>query len=223
MCSCRLECPGLRTPTHSAFANGRDVFGTLWENGTFSVWDLQTRIKPGPKNVMAPSPLHSGSITAEKGVWRQLILNLPNAETVEIVALGTSVALPHMDMIVSFSSTGAIDQKVFKMPSANGRLIQAADSIVWQHPNGELFASMFLKKVVFHSTLRVCLQSKGNTILCALLQDSPSSALRYCILKSILARYSSVWRIPASCMLLAMAHMLASLGVSLLSASRRHS
>ncbi|EIN06431.1 IkappaB kinase complex IKAP component [Punctularia strigosozonata HHB-11173 SS5] len=140
MCAYRLELPpNCRAPAHSAFALSHDVFGTLWEDGSVSIWDLHTRIGPGRQKVMEPSLLHTGSIDLDAN-WRQLVLQLPGPDVAKIVALGTTMTEPQSDVIVVFDSATPSNQAIIRMIHINGRLVQTSPRIVWQHPEGELYA-----------------------------------------------------------------------------------
>jgi hypothetical protein len=56
----KLALLSTRTPLHASFSSTNDTVAFLWESGLVQVWDLQTRLGPGPGKIMNPTKVGEG-------------------------------------------------------------------------------------------------------------------------------------------------------------------
>ncbi|KAF8661467.1 hypothetical protein AX16_001304 [Volvariella volvacea WC 439] len=149
-----------RMPIHSAFSNLDELLVVLWESGEFAVFDLETRLGPGPGKVMNPQWKWGGNLWEvlsaegdEVFLPRQVVVldGWTDGWQQDVVILGMGkegdvvlVVAPD-DKIDMFRKPGE-EKKNLQLksrgnaPGRNGRLVQAnAGVIAWQGSSGELF------------------------------------------------------------------------------------
>ncbi|KAF4620926.1 hypothetical protein D9613_000930 [Agrocybe pediades] len=128
--------PAAPTPAYVSFSPENDAMGVIWEHGYVEIWELKTRLLPGPGKIMDPSKVWSGVLGTKKHVrWRQLSLKFDGTYT--ITALGTTMGDQH-DTVSVFNVKDA-SENLFALPFQNCRLLVGAVEDIYQGPDGAVF------------------------------------------------------------------------------------
>ncbi|KAF7289209.1 polymerase II transcription elongation factor [Mycena indigotica] len=122
-----------RTPVHVTLGPLDETLALLWESGEIELWELQTRITPGPGKIM--SPIRKFSSTAA-GRQRQIVIpQWPG--TVLLLGSGRQ----GHDLVTVVRTIEGEPLTIVEMPTSSGRLIPCTteiDSVIWQAGGGEL-------------------------------------------------------------------------------------
>ncbi|KDR75591.1 hypothetical protein GALMADRAFT_1330461 [Galerina marginata CBS 339.88] len=136
--SLRSLTPPASTPIYITFSPENDAMGVLWEHGYVEIWDLKTRLSPGPSKIMDPSKLWAGGLGERTDVrWRQLAVNLDGSYTV--TALGADPVTGKDTVSVFNIKDGPTAETVFQLPRQNCRLVNGTVANTYQGPDGEIF------------------------------------------------------------------------------------
>jgi len=141
--------PSAPTPTHVTFSPENDAMGVLWEHGYIELWELNTRLVPGPGKIMNPSKVWSCVVGDKKSVrWRQLSIKFDG--TYIITALGTGLR-DQYDTISTLSVKDG-NENLFQLPFQNCRLLNGAVDNIYQGPDGAIFQC---KSFLVHSNCQL--------------------------------------------------------------------
>ncbi|KAJ7630747.1 pol II transcription elongation factor [Roridomyces roridus] len=159
MSSCELVVPAgahyTRTPIHASLSPLADTLALLWETGHLELWDLHTRLVPGPGKAMDPSQVLSRSLGTDGACYRQVLVSQSGA----IHLLG-STANGH-DVVTTVCKDDVSSQTA-EMPSQNGRLVMVDGAlVVWQTSAGQLFEVHASSVTEICSFPEFCLQAQG--------------------------------------------------------------
>ncbi|CAK5281923.1 unnamed protein product [Mycena citricolor] len=120
-----------RIPVHLSLSPENETLAVLWESGYLELWDLNTRIAPGPSKIMDPAQIFAESVGRADIPSRQVIVSSDR-----VFILGSRAGC---DVVTSLV-IGKSDVTTSDMQSANGRLVPCASSApVWQSSTGQLF------------------------------------------------------------------------------------
>ncbi|KAK7057777.1 polymerase II transcription elongation factor [Favolaschia claudopus] len=127
--------PTSSPPVHMSFSPSSDTLAVLWESGYLEVWDLKTRLTPGPGKIMDPFRTFAGIVGSDRIRQRQVVCP-PDTDVLHL--LGSS---QDDEEVVSIVRLGDAQQCTeVSMPSRRGRLIQNASTTpVWQNAVGHIF------------------------------------------------------------------------------------
>ncbi|KAF7290054.1 polymerase II transcription elongation factor [Mycena chlorophos] len=124
-------------PVHLALSPLNETLALLWEDGHLELWDLHTRIKPGPGKIMDPTSVFSADVG---GCHRQVVFP-PRSDTVYLLGPGRHGHDRDVVTVVPTSDAKA-GPRTIELPATNGRLIpyaRDAESVIWQARDGGLF------------------------------------------------------------------------------------
>ena len=134
MSSFQLVLPSTRTPLHASFSSTNDTVAILWESGLVQVWDLQTRLGPGPGKIMDPAKVGEGVVSV--GLARRVGVSaiIHGKVTLAILGSGENDVLTYAE-----AGGGRFDVKnEVRLPGGGGTLPDAAVD-VWQNSVGQVF------------------------------------------------------------------------------------
>jgi elongator complex protein 1 len=137
MSSFKLVLPSIRTPLHASFSSTNDTIAFLWENGLVRVWDLQTRLGPGPGKVMNPVKVGEGTVSV--GLAKRVSVSAVVDRKVTLAILGSreNDALTYAEV-----GNGTFEPKnEVDLPGLGGTIPDAAIDI-WQGPTGQVFRGL---------------------------------------------------------------------------------
>ncbi|KAJ7744686.1 pol II transcription elongation factor [Mycena metata] len=122
-------------PVHTSLSPTTETLALLWESGYLELWELGTRLTPGPGKIMQPVRTFAG--VAAEGLQRQVVFSTAR-ETVHL--LGSTVEGQDVITVVRIGE-GKVENSIsVKLPLLNGRLVPSEGrSVVWQAPSGKLF------------------------------------------------------------------------------------
>ncbi|KAJ7072902.1 pol II transcription elongation factor [Mycena amicta] len=123
-----------RTPVHMTLSSVTETLALLWESGHIELWDLRTRITPGPSKIMDPTRGFSGEAG---GRHRQIVIP-PRPGTVYLLSSGRH----GHDLITVVPTVEGEPTKTIELPASNGRLTpysKRSESVIWQASVGGLF------------------------------------------------------------------------------------
>jgi elongator complex protein 1 len=137
MSSLKLILPSARAPVHTSFSTTNDTVAFLWEIGLVQVWDLQTRLGPGPGEIMSPTKLGQGSVPV--GLARRVSVSAVVDGKVTLAILGS-----RENNVLTYVEVG---DGVFEIKSEValhgwGGTIQDAAIDIWQDPMGQVYRGM---------------------------------------------------------------------------------
>ena len=153
MSSFKLVLPSTRAPLHASFSSTNDTVAFLWESGLVQVWDLQTRLGPGPGKVMNPTKVGEGS--ASIGLARRVSVSAVADGKVRLAILGSR----ENDVLVYAEvGGGEFEVKNEVELSGGGGTIPDAAVDTWQDPAGQVFegssASVSLSRLLTQAISR---------------------------------------------------------------------
>jgi elongator complex protein 1 len=140
-------------PIHASLCSSQDVIVILWEQGRIELWDLHTRLGPGPGKVMDPEMLWEYHLEdARGGRLRQIgILTTepgdPNEVLWRVTVLGSSEDGRDILAILDSKPGRKPQTRWIPLPKKHhGRLSTSNGVVCWQACDGELYDSMFLPR-----------------------------------------------------------------------------
>jgi len=149
MSSFKLALPLVRTPLHASFSSTNDTVAFLWESGLVQVWNLQTRLGPGPGKVMNPMKVGEGSVSV--GLARRVGVSAVVGGKVTIAILGS-----RENDVLTYAQIG---DGIFEVKNevnlpARGGMISDAVADVWQDSAGQVFRGLSRAMLIRYSLTR---------------------------------------------------------------------
>ena len=138
MSSFKLVLPPARAPLHASFSSINDTVAFLWENGQVQVWDLQTRLGPGPGKIMNPIKVGEGAVSV--GLARRVCISAIVNERVTLSVLGSR----ENDVLTCVEVGGNTFEikNTVDLPGRGGIITDVAADI-WQDSMGQFFRGLF--------------------------------------------------------------------------------
>jgi hypothetical protein len=145
-----------QVPVYATFCPEDDTLGILWEQGYVELWDLRTRLLPGPGKIMDPSKLWAGNVEQGHDIrWRQLGVKLNDSteRAYTVTILGTR-PLDSKDTLATVNIQGGTStaSSSIQLPYRNCRLLTGSVADTYQGPDGEIFTC---KEFYYFWTLRI--------------------------------------------------------------------
>lgn len=143
MSSFKLVLPSARAPVHASFSMTNDTIAFLWESGLVQVWNLQTRLGPGPEKIMNPIKLGEGSVPI--GLARRVSVSAVVDGKVTLAILGSSKnnILTHVEV-----GNDLFEHKSQVYLHGWGGIIPDAAIDIWQDSMGQVFRGMLAPSFV---------------------------------------------------------------------------
>lgn len=163
-------------PIYVAFSSQNDAMGVLWEHGYVELWDLKTRLLPGPGKIMDPSKLWSGVISEKLNIrWRQLTVKFEGSYT--IIVLGTGPG-SQKDVVstVTVTDDSTTAKTTVSLPHRNCRLPFGAVINTYLGLDGNIFSCEYAITTSFGKELSIDEQIRMRRKFLSLWRASPSSA-----------------------------------------------
>lgn len=125
-----------RIPIHADFSPFDDNIAILWEYGYIELWNLQTRLGPGPGKALNPSKVWGDMVSSVSSrIHRQVsIVKINVVSMLVVLASG-----PNGNDILIIRNLGDKTTREVNLPERNGRLVASDGHIAWQSRNGEIF------------------------------------------------------------------------------------
>jgi elongator complex protein 1 len=142
--------PGV--PVHACFASEQDVLAVLFEHGAFALWDLRTRLGPGPGKAVDPVLLWDARAEAGSETrWRQVLV-LPRIAPAAVSDSESTAAHERVPWplallghragvdIVAVRGPTAAEERTIELPEHNGRLVPGGKpgEVWWQASGGRI-------------------------------------------------------------------------------------
>jgi len=128
-----------KTPIYVTFCPTNDAMAILWEHGFVELWDLKTRLLPGPGKIMDPSKVWSGSISDKPDLlWKQLAVAYNGSYTITTLGTGSGVQ-KDLVSVIRINDGNAVSKIIISLPYRNCRLLLGAVPNTYQGPDGEIF------------------------------------------------------------------------------------
>lgn len=137
MSSFKLVLPSTRAPLHASFSSTNDTVAFLWESGLVQVWNLRTRLGPGPGKIMNPVKVGEGTVSV--GLARRVGVStvVEGKFTLAILGSGEKDILTYVEV-----GGGAFEVKnEADLPGRGGTIPDAATD-VWQDSAGQVFRGL---------------------------------------------------------------------------------
>jgi elongator complex protein 1 len=137
MSSFKLVLPSARTPLHASFSSTNDTIAFLWEGGLVQVWNLRTRLGPGPGKIMDPVKTGEGTVSA--GLPRRISVSAAVDGKVTLAVIGS-----RDNDVLTYAEVGdgVFDLKnEVDLPGRGGTMPDAVVDI-WQDPVGRVFRGL---------------------------------------------------------------------------------
>jgi len=132
-----------RTPIHASFSPTEDVLAVLWEVGYVELWNLQTRIEPAGRKVMAPTLIWNGRIHSVQSCRQIAVTTGGTYASYELLAqvtiLGSDSNAKDIATVVELGKDSSVKTHDIRLPYRNGRLIISDETMIWQGPDGQIF------------------------------------------------------------------------------------
>ena len=137
MSSFKLVLPSVRAPLHASFSPTNDTIAFLWENGLVQVWNLQTRLGPGPGKIMNPVKVGEGTVSVS--LARRINVSAVVDGKVTLAILGSR----ENDVLVYAEvGNGIFEPKnEVDLPGLDGTIPDATID-VWQGSAGQVFRGL---------------------------------------------------------------------------------
>ena len=137
MSSFKLVLPSARTPVHASFSSIYDTVAFLWESGLVQVWNLQTRLGPGPGKIMKPVKVGEGTVSV--GLARRVSVSTVIDGKVTLAVLGSR----ENDILTCAEvGDGKFEPKdEVDLPGRGGTIPDTAME-VWQDSAGQVFQGL---------------------------------------------------------------------------------
>ncbi|KAJ7133724.1 pol II transcription elongation factor [Mycena crocata] len=124
----------VRTPIHASLSPSMDTLALVWEFGYLELWDLRTRLTPGPGKITDPSRIFSGVV----GVCARQVILSSTPDTVHV--LGAAPEGHDVVTVVQIGKDAVDSSNTVHLPFQNGRLMPSDGlAVAWQAPGGQLF------------------------------------------------------------------------------------
>jgi elongator complex protein 1 len=124
---------------HASFSDKKDLLALLWEPGFVQVWDLNTRLIPGPEKIMNPVKSWSVDLPVESPTaFRRIAVSFADDDSITVVVLGSAMAGPDILVIVEVRQGKTESIREIKFPGRNGNLV-GGSMCTWQDLTGQLF------------------------------------------------------------------------------------
>ena len=145
MSSFKLVLPSIRTPLHASFSSTNDTVAFLWESGSVQVWNLQTRLRPGPGKIMDPIKVGEGSISID--LARRVSVSAVTDGKITLAILGSreNDVLTYVEV-----GDGTFEVKNEVDLPGRGGTIPDATIGVWQDPIGQNFRGWFPSTLLYY-------------------------------------------------------------------------
>ena len=146
MSSFKFVLPSARTPLHASFSSTNDTVAFLWGNGLVQVWNLQTRLLPGPGKIMNPIKVGEGTIIVD--LVRRVSISAVVDGKATLVILGSreNDVLTYAEL-----GDGAFEVKNEVGLSRRGGTIPDAAIDIWQDPTGQVFQGLSPPRMLSYS------------------------------------------------------------------------
>ena len=128
-----------KIPIYVTFCPTNDAMAILWEHGLVELWDLRTRLLPGPGKIMDPSKIWSGSISDKPDLlWRQSAVAYNGSYIITTLGTGSG-AQKDLVSVITISDRNVVSKTTTSLPYRNCRLLLGAVPNTYQGPDGEIF------------------------------------------------------------------------------------
>jgi len=147
----RISPSASRIPVSVCFTAKSDCLGVLWEEGSFEIWNLHTRLGPGRGKVLEPQltcswtvdPIHAKDVHFRQ---IQLLDSKTELGQISVILLGSGERGNNLLVFATFDGEKISGTTSHEMRSSNGRLLgsdfESGDRVVWQGPEGDLCQGM---------------------------------------------------------------------------------
>lgn len=128
---------------HASFSSTNDTVAFLWEGGLVQVWNLQTRLGPGPGKIMNPIKLGEGSVSV--GLARRVSVSTVVVGKITLAILGSreNNVLTYVEVWDDvFQPKNEVDLH------GSGGIISDTAIDIWQDSMGQVFRGLLAPSFV---------------------------------------------------------------------------
>lgn len=130
----------VKNAVHVSFSEEQDTLSALWEDGHVQLWQLNTRIGPGPGKAINPTQVWEGRVSESTEVqWRQVSLHGPSEGRWYLMALG-STPTSDKDVLarVHLDQGNVLKSESLPLLSRNCRMVDNTHPPLYQTPAGRV-------------------------------------------------------------------------------------